>query len=183
MVRLFLFRIWWSLSVFPLAAATDGSAAQVGWRRIPDPTDPANQAACHISQPAMVCDLDGALGEHGVVAIASLLHDAHTRIRMDGCGGDGARDDVAPAAAIAVAVIQRAASGDAAGFSETDAVSGARAVLDAWRVAASAECRNGVSIVLAIDEVRASSEARGFRSIGKGPPPLDLSAPLRHRSS
>ena len=119
-----------------VAAARTASAleARIGDRDIPDPTSPANLAACHIERAAAVCDPDAVFGVAGVLSIASVLADAR-RSTTTVCGGG---------VQIGVAAVL-----DGSGLTERGAVAAAASVIDAWGVG-DAECDDGVAIVLAV---------------------------------
>ena len=115
-------------------------AAILGAVSIPNPTDPANLAACNIQKPASVCDPDGVLTEPGVLRVASVLNDARS-VSMP-CGGGSAGVQVA------VAAVRSART---AAFSEAAAVSGVASVLERWGVG-DRRCNNGVALVLSVDD-------------------------------
>ncbi|KAG8464980.1 hypothetical protein KFE25_012343 [Diacronema lutheri] len=160
------------------AAATTaggGRVARVGERLLPDPTDPANSAACRIGRPAAICDPDGVLGHSGAARAAAAIEAIRARVRMrcapagarvgggadvaSGGGADDATADlVAPEIAIAVvATSSRPADGTGTGasaaFGDAEALRAASDVLAGWRVGART-CANGIALVLAVDERR-----------------------------
>lgn len=146
-------------------AASAGGVARIGQRLLPDPTDPANLAACRIGRPAAVCDPDGVLGSSGAARAAAAIEMIRARVRMPcGSGGGSGGAEGAPALVapeIAIAIVASSARPSAEGgaptysvpFDESDALLAAAAVLDGWRVGARS-CSNGIALVLSVHDRR-----------------------------
>ena len=115
--------------------------ATVGSTVVPNPTIPANLAACNIGEPAYICDQDGVLGEKGALRVASLLHDIR---RINATCGDAGEQGFE----VTVAVVESAGRSD---FDEIDAEAAAHNIMDTWGVGHPA-CDNGIVMILAIEQ-------------------------------